>query len=143
MKKNNGNDDNILDLFYSLIANNIINEYIGVEEYRHLETGLFHNFYKIVEILINNSILNLNKIQNNILNLILKPELFYNKIIKKYGKITSKKFDIIIYSLRFILLMHSRINFYSLFFAKNQLKDFINLNYFPGTYMETDLFIRI
>ena len=142
LKQNNGNDDNILDLFYSLIANNIINEYIGVEEYRHLETGLFHNFYKIMEILINNSILNLNKIQNNILNLILKPELFYNKIIKKYGKITSKKFDIIIYSLRFILLMHSRINFYSLFFAKNQLKDFINLNYFPGTYMETDLFIR-
>ena len=140
--KANNDNENSLDLLYSLIANNILNKYIGVEEYKFLEFNLFSNFLKIIEELLKD-VIQINSIQKKLLYLVVKPELFMSKIQKKYGKINTRQFDIITYSLRFLLSIHKKINFYSSFFDdKGNIKEFIQTNYFPGTYQETDLFLR-
>ena len=139
--KENIDNSLLLDLFYLLISNNVLNEYIGKEEEIYIDKDNFLYLENLVNILHKKDILKINRIHFDLLKLVTKPNLFFAKIIKKYGKINSKKFDILIYSLRFILSIHTKINFYSLFFHQ-KIKDFISSNYFPGTYMEADLFLR-
>ena len=139
IKESYEDNNEFLDIFYCLVANNILNQYIGVDNIDFINSSLFDYANKIKEKIFDNNTYNF--IQKELLNLIINPDLFFNKIIIKYGILDSKKFDIITYSFRFLLSINSNINFYSNFFYDN-VKDFIQTNYFPGTYMETDLFIR-
>ena len=134
------NKEDIIDLLFCLISNYLLCDFIGINQQNHVNSLLFNNFLRIIKELIQENILKINKPQNKLLNLILEPELIFNKIIRKYGKINSKRFDIIAYSIRFLLSIHNKINFYTYFFHEDT-KNYINSYYIPGTFMELDLFL--
>ena len=138
--KNLNDEENYIDLLFCLISNNLLSDLIGIKEKNEVNLILFNNFIKVVEELIDNNILKINKVQKKLLFLLLRPQIFINRIIKKYGEINSIRFDIIIFSIRFLLSIHNKINFYTYLFQKD-IKNFINSFYFPGTYMELDLFL--
>ena len=123
------NEPKILDIFYSVICNNLLLEYLE-EDKKKLET--INNFYNISKVIIEENAFNINNIQSKILGTILNPNLFYKNIIHKLGKnININRLEILLYSFRFVLFTQKEDNnFYSNSF-RNNLNDFFKNNFFP------------
>ena len=134
------NEPKILDIFYSVICNNLLLEYLE-EDKKKLET--INNFYNnISKVIIEENAFNINNIQSKILGTILNPNLFYKNIIHKLGKnININRLEILLYSFRFVLFTQKEDNnFYSNFF-RNNLNDFFKNNFFPGVCPKNDIFL--
>ena len=134
----------ILDLLYSIISNNLLSEYLDIDK-NNLKKSLeiYNNFYKISKEILEKNILNINTIQSNILEFILNPNKFYKNVIQKQGNnLNINRFEILLYSFRFVLsIQNQENNFFSNFF-KDNLNIFINNNYIPGVCMKNDIFLE-
>ena len=73
---------------------------------------------------------------------ILNPNTFYKNVIQKLGNnLNINRFEILLYSFRFVLSIQNQINnFFSNFFNGN-FHSFIKNNYIPGVCLKNDTFI--
>ena len=134
----------IIELFYSIISNNLIVEYLEIDRSKlNKSLEIFNNFYKISKEILDKNILNINNIQSKILEFILNPNTFYNKVILKLGdNLNINRFEILLYSFRLVLSIQNKDNnFYSNFFNDN-FNNFIKNNHIPGVCIKNDTFLE-
>ena len=135
--------NNGFDMFFCLCVNNLLSYYYSNERDKYVSNiiNLKNEFHKI------SNTLELPSLCINLFGKILDIKQFIKKVISKMGNIndlTQQQFEIIMYSLRFILRTSqskNKNNFYYNLLTK-QCKNFIKNNYIIGTLPFNNIFLK-